>query len=162
MKCTQRLYACCYPAGSVSVPAAFSVTRLASFVAERRGGRPVYVGTMRHGPRWARAWVAGQDADWIICRQSMPRRQRMWFTAHQAAHLLLGHVGESVSSREFAELLFPGLDRALGRRDGDATAVTFGFATAGEEYQALAVTMEVIGAAESNQRGCSVRNSTIV
>jgi hypothetical protein len=161
MECTRRLYACCYPGETHPVPAMFSLSRLAGFAADRRSGRPVYMGTLRTGPTWARAWVAGQDADWIICRQDVPWRERMWFTAHQAAHMLLRHAGESVSSSQFAELLFPGLDCALGRRDGGATAVTFGFATAGEEYQALAVTMEVIGAAGTYHTSRSARNSMI-
>jgi hypothetical protein len=158
MECTRRIYACCYPGASAAVPATFSVIGLAGFVTDRRDGRPVCMGTLRNGPKWARAWIAGPDADWIICRQGVPWRQRMWFTAHQAAHILLGHHGESVSCREFAELLFPGLDQALSRH---GTAVTFGFATAGEEYQALAVTMEVIAAAGTYHPRCSARNSMI-
>jgi hypothetical protein len=160
MECTRRLYACCYPGESRPVPATFSLSRLAGFAADRRGGRPVYMGTLRTGPKWARAWVTGQDADWIICRQDVPWRERMWLTAHQAAHMLLRHAGESVSC-EFAELLFPGLELAVGRRDGGTTAVTFGFATAGEEYQALAVTMEVISAAGTYHTSRSARNSMI-
>jgi hypothetical protein len=138
------MYACCYPGPDAAISAAFSLTGLAGFVSDRRGGRPVCMGTLRTGPKWARASVTGPDADWIICRHGVPWRQRAWFTAHQAAHLLLGHHGESVSYGEFAELLFPGMDQALGRRG--ITAV-FSFATPGEEYQALAVTMEVINAA---------------
>jgi hypothetical protein len=111
------------------------------------------------GPRALRQG-AGQDADWIICRQDVPWRERMWFTAHQAAHMLLRHPGESVSCGEFAELLFPGLDFALSR-DGGTTAMTFSFATPGEEYQALAVTMEVIGAAGTYHTSRSARNSVI-
>jgi len=155
MERTRRLYACCCPAGTAAVPGTFSLTGLAGFVSERRCGRPVYMGTLRTGPKWARAWVAGQDADWIICRRDVPWRQRMWFTAHQAAHLLLGHQGESVSYAEFTELLFPELVHALG------TTATFGFATPGEEYQARAVTMEVIAAAGAYHRRCSERNSRI-
>ena len=158
MGCARRLYTCCYPGPNAAVSATFSLAGLAGFVSERRGGRPIYMGTLRNGPKWARVWAAEQAADWIICRQGVPWRQRMWFTAHQAAHMLLGHHGESVSCAEFAELLFPGLDRALDRR---AAAVTFGFATPGEEYQALAVTMELIGAAGTYHRRCSVRNSMI-
>jgi hypothetical protein len=158
MERTRQIYACCYPGADAAVSAAFSLTGLAGFVSDRRSGRPLCMGTLRTGPRWARAWVAGQDADWIICRQRVPWRQRAWFTAHQAAHLLLGHHGESVSCGEFAELLFPGLDQALGR--GDITA-TFSFATPGEEYQALAVTMEVIDTAGTYHTRCSDRKSMI-
>jgi hypothetical protein len=158
MDCTRRIYACCYPGADTAVSAAFSLTGLAGFLSGRRDGRPLCMATLRTGPKWARASVAAPDADWIICRQSVPWRQRAWFTAHQAAHLLLGHHGESVSYGEFAELLFPGLDRALGRCD---IAAAFSFATPGEEYQAAAVTMEVIDAAGRYHTRCSDRKSMI-
>jgi len=158
MESMQRLYACCYPRADAAISATFSLAGLAGFASERRGGRRVRMGTLRTGPTWARAWVAGQDADWIICRQDVPWRERMWFTAHQAAHMLLGHRGESVCCGEFSELLFPGLDHAPRLL---AASVTFGFATAGEEYQALAVTMEVIEAAGTYQTSRSERNSRI-
>jgi hypothetical protein len=155
MASTQRLYACCYPGADAVISATFSLAGLAGFASEHRGGRPVHMATLRTGPKWARAWVARRDADWIICRQDVPWRQRMWFTAHQAAHMLLGHRGESVCCSEFAELLFPG---APGLR---AAGETFGFATAGEKYQALAVTMEVIEAAGTYHTSRSERNSRI-
>jgi hypothetical protein len=81
---------CGRPRVNAAVSATFGLAGLAVFASERRGGRPVYMGTSRSGPTRARAWVAGEDADRIICRKGVPWAQRMWFTAHQAAHLLLG------------------------------------------------------------------------
>jgi hypothetical protein len=137
----RRLYVCCHDTAEASVPASFSVAGLAAFVAGRRG-RPAHIATARGWPPWALAWVAGPDADWIISPRAMPPRQRVGAIAHLAAHLLLGHAGWEMDAVMLTEMLFPGLDRALG---GTAIA-SCGLATEGEDHQAQAVMADIVRA----------------
>ena len=156
----RRLYVCCHTPTDLPVPATFSLTQLTAVLEEQRGGRPVYVAAMRHGPQWARAWVAGDDADWIVYRHSAARNQRVWFTVHQAAHMFLGHQGVSVDGEMFGELLFPNLNRALGHTHGTPDDLACGLASPEEERRAQTAATELMAAA-SQARSCSVRNSMI-
>ena len=149
----RRLYVCYHAVPDLPVPATFSVARLAALLTERGGGRPAYVVAMRNGPRWARAWVADEEAEWIVYRQAAPRGLRIWYTVHQAAHLLLGHAGAQVSADIFGDLLFPRLNRALGQPGGRRVRLTCGLATGEEEREALPLAAEVMCAASGVRAG---------
>jgi hypothetical protein len=151
----RRLYVCPYDTADAPVPPSFSMARLTAFVAGRRG-RPVHVATARGWPQWALTWVTDPDADWIIFRQAMPWRQRMQAAAHLAGHLLLGHAGREMNAVMLTDLLFPGLDQALGGK----AIVTCGLATDAEDYQANAVMADVIGTATRANYG-PVNNQVI-
>lgn len=155
------LYICCHKVDSAPAAATFTYAVLAELLQERRDDRPVWIAAMRNGPQYARAWVSDPDADWIVFRQAAPREQRIGFTVHQAAHMLLAHRGTAVSGDMFGDLLFPNLDRALGSTDA-LNVPECGIATRQEEDDAVAVAAGLMRTVAGQYSRYSARKSTII
>lgn len=157
----RRLYICCHEITTAPITAGFSYACLAEVLREYRDQRPVYVAAMRNGPRFARAWVSDPVADWIVFRQAAPREQRIAFTVHQAAHMLLGHRGTAVCGVMFGDLLFPNVSQALGTA-GPRSIPQCGIATREEEAEAVKAAGDLIKTVAGQGRRCSARKSTII
>jgi len=134
----RQLYTCCHKPPEAAVPGSFSFAEFTALLEAHRS-RQLHFVPMPDGAKWATAWIAGPDDDWIVYREPEQPGRDVQLALHQVAHMVLGHRGIAVSGPTLASLLFPGLDALLARCLPSDTDPVCGVASGNDEREAIAL-----------------------
>jgi hypothetical protein len=137
-----KLYICCHKVPGGRIPASFDFARFAqSLEAKRR--TTLHLSPLSGGSPWASMWIHQPGNDWIVYRSSPTCERDYQLIAHQAAHMLLGHRGITITGPMLGCLLFPEINDTLCELfpHGDINCAV---ANGDEERQALDVAREFL------------------
>jgi hypothetical protein len=107
-----KLYICCHKVPGGRVSASFDFAGFAQSLEARRR-TTLHLSLLSCGSPWASMWIHEPGNDWIVYRGSPTCERDYQLIVHQAAHMLLGHHGITVTGPMLGCLLFPEIDERL-------------------------------------------------